>query len=145
MQGYIGRDDLTQKALVKIENKIFYCTGDVAYMNDRGEFFVTGRIDDTIKYRGFRINLLDIDSYMSKVPYIKDAVTVAIPDELIENTTVCFMILSIDKKVKAVKEDLKKYLLEYQIPEKIVFVKDFPINANGKVCKKTLRQMAQEL
>jgi acyl-coenzyme A synthetase/AMP-(fatty) acid ligase len=86
---------------------------------------------------------LDIDSYIAKLAYIQDVVTIAIPDEIKENITYSHIILRQEYRDKIspkdIKFDLKSILLDYQIPEHFVFVEHFPTNVSGKVCKKTLK------
>lgn len=141
MDSYINNEDKTKESIVMINDKSYYRSGDIAFQDDKGEYYITGRLDDTIKYRGFRINLLDIDSYITKLSYVDHCCTVAIPHEQFENTTHCFVISTKDITSKLIKEDLKKHLLEYQIPTKFYFVDDFPVNNSGKICKKELQKI----
>lgn len=139
MKGYVNNKEQTDKTLIEFNNDVFYRSGDLAFRDQDGEFYIVGRADDTIKYRGFRINLLDIDSYITRIPYVQDSVTIAIPNEATENQTLGFIILKDQKPVKELKKDLGSLLLDYQIPEKIIFVDSYPTNTSGKVCKKTLK------
>lgn len=139
MKGYANNEEMTKNVIVEFEGKKYYRTGDISYQNAANEFFIVGRMDDTIKYRGYRINLLDIDSYIQKLSYIEHAVTFAIPNELTQNTTICYIKLKEEKDIKTIKKDMSEFLLDYQIPEKIMIVDSFPTNDNGKICKKTLR------
>ena len=142
MNEYINNPQKTAEAIIVIDDVAYYKTGDLSYRNDNNEFFITGRLDDTIKYRGYRINLLDIDSYIAKLPYVEDVTTVAIADEIKENITVSYIILkkTTNEEIvtSRVKQDLKNIIVDYQIPEKIRFISKFPINTSGKVCKKQL-------
>ncbi|MFK5915179.1 MAG: AMP-binding protein [Woeseiaceae bacterium] len=142
MSLYINNPEKTSEVIINIAGVDYYKTGDLAYKNESNEFFITGRLDDTIKYRGYRINLLDIDSYITKLPYVEDVTTIAIADEIKENITVSFIILkiNIDEKISVsrIKQDLKEVIVDYQIPEKIRFTEKFPINISGKVCRKQL-------
>ncbi len=144
MREYINNSDQTQKTLVQFQGETFYRSGDLAFRSENNDFFVVGRADDTIKYRGFRINLLDIDSYITRIPYVQDSVTIAIPSEATENQTIGFIILKEQKSVKEVKTDLASLLLDYQIPEKIIFVEKYPTSISGKVCKNTLKSQYLE-
>lgn len=144
MKEYINNPEQTREVLVEINGQTYYRTGDLAFRSESNNFFVVGRTDDTIKYRGFRINLLDIDSYITRIPYVQDSVTVAIPHEESENQTLGFIMLKDVKTVKELKEDLSKLLLDYQIPEKIIFVDKYPTNNSGKVCRKTLKEQYLE-
>jgi acyl-coenzyme A synthetase/AMP-(fatty) acid ligase len=140
LKEYINNPEQTQKSLVKLNEETFYKSGDLAFRTEDDQYFVVGRNDDTIKYRGFRINLLDIDSYITRLPYVQDSVTIAIPNELTENQTIGFIILKEEKTLKEVKQDMAKLLLDFQIPEKIFFVKSYPTNVSGKVDRKALRE-----
>ena len=139
MKEYVNNPEQTAQVLVDFENERFYRTGDLAFISDAGDFYIVGRADDTNKYRGYRIDLLDIDSYITRLPYVQDSVTIAIPNETKENQTIGFVILKEKKTVKEMKQDLSKLLLDYQIPEKILFIDKYPINSSGKVCRKTLK------
>src|SRR5690606_36604045 len=113
MLGYVNNLEKTQEALINFEGPLYYRTGDIAFEDEKGQVYITGRMDDTIKYKGYRINLLDIDSYVGKLAFVKDSVTVAIPDEISENKTICFLICSEKFKVSEIKKQMKKYLLDY--------------------------------
>ncbi len=141
MSGYINDPQKTGSVFIEIDGRTYYRTGDLAYKNENNEVFVVGRLDDTIKYRGYRINLLDIDSYVAKLKCVQDVTTIAVPDEIKENITVCFIILSEGGgglTAKGLKAELSELLVDYQIPEKIIFTDKFPVNVSGKVCKKQL-------
>jgi amino acid adenylation domain-containing protein len=139
LKEYINNPEQTKTAIVEFQGKRFYKTGDLAFMDEKGDYYIVGRNDDTIKYRGFRINLLDVDSYILKVPYVQDCATIAIENESGENQTVAFMILKEIKTVKEIKKDLALVLLDFQIPEKIIFVESYPTNISGKVDRKALK------
>ncbi len=59
--GYLGRDDLTVKVLIKIDGKIFYRTGDLVRMDHNGLLHYQGRKDHQIKLHGQRIELGEIE------------------------------------------------------------------------------------
>lgn len=140
MNEYVNNPEKTSEALIELDGSVFYRTGDISFVDEIGQYYITGRMDDTIKYRGYRINLLDIDSYVSRLEYVQDCTTIAIPDDLKENLTVCYVILNSEQKIEKIKEDLSEILLDYQIPEKFIFTDKFPVNVSGKVCKKQLKE-----
>ena len=139
MREYANDPQRTQEVFLNFDGHKYSRTGDLAYQNKRGDYFIVGRVDDTIKYRGYRINLLDIDSYILNLEFIDNAVTFAVENELTQNTTICYIKLKEEKTTKEIKAAMNDFLLDYQIPEKIVIVDSFPLNDNGKICKKTLK------
>lgn len=144
MKEYAKEPEKTAGVFIEVEGKKYYRTGDIGYQSESGDFFITGRMDDTIKYRGYRINLTDVDSYIQTLSYVENAVTVAVENELTQHTTICYLQLKEDKALGDIKKDMMEILLEYQIPEKIISVDSYPTNDNGKICKKTLRQQYKE-
>lgn len=146
MCGYKGDPEKTKNVLFDLDGEVFYKTGDIAYKDEGGEYYIVGRLDDTIKYRGYRINLLDINSYISKLEYVDDVVTIAIPDEIRENLTISFVILNdVNILEEKLRSDLADLILDYQIPEKIHFLKSYPTNTSGKVSKKDLIKLYNEM
>jgi acyl-coenzyme A synthetase/AMP-(fatty) acid ligase len=145
MKGYANDPEKTKEVLIDFEGQTYYRTGDISYQSENEEFFIVGRMDDTIKYRGYRINLLDVDSYIQTLDYVDHAVTFAIPNELTQNTTICYIKLKEDRELKSIKKDMAQIMLDYQIPSKILLVDSFPLNDNGKICKKTLKSYHLEV
>ncbi|CAF4265457.1 unnamed protein product, partial [Adineta steineri] len=54
---YLGRDDLTAKALVEIDGQLFYRTGDLVRIGSEGLIYYIGRNDYQVKLHGQRIEL----------------------------------------------------------------------------------------
>ncbi|GAA2401667.1 non-ribosomal peptide synthetase [Actinomadura vinacea] len=79
--GYVNREDLTRRRFVPdfldIEHNAsgrIYRTGDLGRVNTDGEIEYLGRIDTQVKIRGYRIELAEIESVLSEVPGIAQAV-----------------------------------------------------------------------
>lgn len=146
MSEYKNNPTATEAATGHLEGELFYRTGDVAFMDEQGEVYIVGRMDDTIKTRGYRVNLTDIDSYVARLSYIQDAATIAVPDEVKENEIVCFAIVNsgVDVDIPTLRKGLREVLIDHQMPGKILLVEGFPTNDSGKVCKKQLRTMYDE-
>lgn len=58
------------------KNSRFYKTGDIVVMNENGTLNFVGRNDQQIKWNGNRIELNEIDSILSKHPFIETSCTV---------------------------------------------------------------------
>ena len=141
MSGYLHNAEKTAEALVMIEGKTYYKSGDVVFENEAGNYFIVGRKDDTIKVTGYRVNLSDIDSYILQLSHISNVATVAIENTTSENDLVSYMILGDGTiSAKEIKTSLKKIMPGYQIPKYIEIVDSFPLNNSGKICKLTLKQ-----
>jgi len=139
MKGYKNNPDKTDEAIVEINHELYYRTGDLAFLDINDNCYVIGRKDDTVKVSGFRVNLSDVDSYIHRLKYVKDSVTICIEHEEKPNYLVSFIALNKDKKTSnELRDELKNLLPSFQIPKYIELVADFPLNHSGKVCKETL-------
>lgn len=140
MKEYVSNPTRTAEALIEIDGETYYKTGDIATIDHKGEYYIVGRLDDTIKRRGFRINLQDIDSYIHKIESVIECATISISNEMHENEIVTFLQLK-DNDLLNVKREFKNILTTYQTPDKIFAIENFPINNSGKICKKTLKEI----
>ena len=115
-----------------------YLKGDLGYCEE-GKLYYIGRKDKQIKYRGFRVELLEIESVLNKMDIVERAfVTVSKNEDRSIKKIVAFVIKKDESiSIKQIKEDLKETLPEYMIPV-IRIVNYFPINANGKIDEKKL-------
>lgn len=135
--GYIGK--LSKNSFINYNGKKAYLTGDLGYIKN-GILYCKGRKDNQIKFKGYRIELTDIEKNLQDLDYIDNAVAVANTNKegkvlniiafvrLKENTT---------KTELEIKKDLQEKIPEYMCP-KIKIIKEFPLNANGKCDKKRL-------
>jgi acyl-CoA synthetase (AMP-forming)/AMP-acid ligase II len=140
MDGYFRDPEQTRSVFRTIGGERYYATGDLAFRGKSGDYFIQGRLNDTIKKRGFRVNLLDIDSYMQKVDCVQDCATIAVPDDLTENRLVAYVVLKPGESGDELRSRLKGILVDYQMPDEFRFVNGLPLNSSGKVCRKTLRE-----
>ena len=140
MNGYKNNIEKTNEAIVRIKDKDFYRTGDLAFSDEHGNCYVQGRIDDTVKVSGFRVNLSDIDSYIQKFNYVKDSVTICIENEEKPNFLVSFVAKE-EKGISSeeIRSDLKELLPSFQMPKFIELIDSFPLNHSGKVDKDALK------
>lgn len=144
MDSYINNPTATDKAIVEIEGIRYYKTGDLAFYNSNGDFFITGRNDDTIKVSGQRVNLSDIDGYVQKLDDIKSCATIAIEDKVRGAFLVLFIVPFRQKTKKETFDSLREILPRHQLPQDILILEKLPINNSGKICKKTLKHLFLE-
>lgn len=118
-----------------------YRTGDVGYIED-GYLFCKGRMDNQIKFNGYRIELFEIENLLNNISYIKQCAVVAKKDPSgIVKMIKAYAVSDIEIDPAAVKEELGKSLPPYMIPKIIKQMDVLPTNANEKVDRKLLAQM----
>jgi hypothetical protein len=130
--GYLGRDDLTAKALVNINSELFYRTGDLVRMDHNGFLHYQGRKDHQIKLHGQRIELGEIERCL-----LNTSISACIVIKWGDDHLVAYVQSSnIDEK--QLREHCQSHLPPHMVPSKFMVLDKLPVNANGKVDRKVL-------
>ncbi len=143
MMGYHNDSELTKKALttdprLSSVNRLVYRTGDLAY-SEEGVVYLKGRIDGLVKIRGYRIHPDEISKALDTCPGVVASAAVAYGAQS-EAALAVFLQLEKDSDLLApqVEAFLRSKVPEYMIPDRIVFIDEFPLNQSGKIDKKVL-------
>lgn len=135
--GYIG--DVQNNSFFEYNGKKAYLTGDLGYMKN-GMLYYKARKDKQIKFKGYRIELTDIEENLQELDYMDKAVVIknANKEDKVFNI-MAFVSLkeNVTKTELEMIQDLQKKIPEYMCP-KIKIIKDFPLNTNGKCDEKRL-------
>ena len=134
--GYL---DLNSNDYYKEKNTNCYKTKDIGLINNN-YLYCKGRLDNQIKYQGYRIELEDIENNLLKIKGIKEAVAVA---KYKDNTNIvklikAFIVLDNNITEHEIKKELSKLIPNYMIPKTIVIIDKIPTNNNGKYDRKKL-------
>jgi len=113
-------------------NESLYKTKDNGYWNEEGDLVIVGRIDDQIKFHGYRIELQEISARLISHHLIKDAVTIT---SLINDKQVliAYYVSDQDLSVGVIREYLARFLPYYMLPQHFIKITRIPLNDNGKV------------
>lgn len=115
-----------------------YKTGDLGYIKNN-KIYCKGRLDNQIKYKGYRIELNDIKNNILKINGVIDAEVIAkYTEDNIVKSIKAFVVL--DRSVD-IKDELRKLLPSYMIPKSIKVLDKLPINNNGKIDRKALYKL----
>ncbi|CAF3923978.1 unnamed protein product, partial [Adineta steineri] len=131
--GYLERDDLTAKVLININEQIFYKTGDLVHMDNKGLIHYVGRKDYQIKLHGQRIELGEIERCLLKVPSISTCVVMKWNDDYL-----VAYVQNSDINEQELREHCQSHLPPHMIPSVFIILEKLPLNANGKVNRKLL-------
>lgn len=138
-KGYINDEELTMKKFITdVKGERWYRTGDRGMRWADGTIEFLGRMDTQVKIRGHRIELGEIESVLKSFWGIKEAVVVAQGDKYHKELVAFYLGEYIAEN--EIEGYLKLHLPEYSIPNSIIRLENFPLNANGKVDRKSLAE-----
>jgi len=150
--GYWADPEKTKKMCVpntfqpNFEEKM-YRTGDLVQLAEDGNYYFLGRRDSMIKSRGYRIELGEIESALLSHPAVKEAVAVAIADDIVGSRIRA--VVAFHDGVSLAPAELQHYcgtrIPMYMIPEAIDFRPELPKTSTGKVDRAQLAQESQQL
>ncbi len=142
MKGYWKNPEATAKVLVDG----WYHTGDQAYQDEEGFFYLMGRKDDLLKVGGHRINPQEIEDTLMKSGMFIEAVVVDVPDKLLGNKLV---ILAVPINGECSKNKVLVYcadkLPKYKMPSDLKFMRTLPKKTSGKIDRNFCRDLYKQL
>ncbi len=117
------------------ENNRIYHTGDLAIRDDRGLLFFEGRKDFQVKRMGHRIELEEIDGHVLSIEGVRMACSI-----YDENTQKLCTFYTGEVDRNTIRKNLRKKLPVYMLPNRIVDLKEIPINKNGKIDRNRIKE-----
>ncbi|WP_069868466.1 non-ribosomal peptide synthetase [Streptomyces malaysiensis] len=136
--GYLGRPGLTAGRFVADpfagDGSRMYHTGDLARRTLDGDLEFTGRADDQVQLKGFRVELGEVEAAVRELPGVVDAaVTVAdTGDHLVAHI--------VGRVPRDITGPLSAKLPAHMVPGRILPVEALPLTVNGKLDRKALAE-----
>lgn len=146
--GYAGDPALTQQRFVWLAHEgrqaRTYRTGDLVRRDEAGDLVFVERLDDQIKRRGFRFSLREIDEDLLSIPGVRQAKTVKVDAPGVTCRVCSFVALDdpSEQGQQRVRAGLAELAPAFRLPNQIITLAAFPLNANGKIDVTQLRRMA---
>ncbi len=145
--------DYNQKLYKKMKEEIiegYVSLGDTVEIDDEGYVWYRGKGEDIIKSSGYRIGADEIETAIKEHEAVDDAGVVGAPHPVRGEDVVAFVVL---KQGYKGDEEMKKKLLEflstkiakYKLPREIFFVDSLPRHTTGKLLRRELKKLAQEM
>ena len=143
MKGYYKMPEATAAA---IDKDGWLHTGDLALRTPEGNYKITGRLKDMIIRGGENIYPKELEEFIYTNDKVKDVQVIGIPDEQYGEEIMAVVILKDGESMT--EEEMKDYfrarMAKHKCPKYVDFVKEFPMNAAGKILKYKMREDAQK-
>ncbi|KAI4241871.1 MAG: hypothetical protein L6R40_004270 [Gallowayella cf. fulva] len=147
-QGYLHNPAGTKNALT---DDGYFKTGDVGYQDADGNFFITDRVKELIKYNGFQVPPAELEGLLVSHPKIDDAAVLGIYDEDQATEVPRAYIVPAPGVEGGTKtaEDIVAWLAAKVANHKrlrggVRFVDEIPKSPSGKILRRVLKARAQE-
>lgn len=128
----------------------WYKTGDVGFIDEDKNIFITDRVKELIKYNGFQVAPAQLEGLLLSHPAVNDVAVIGIYSEerATELPRAYIVLASGYKESQPLKEELSAWLSAKVAPYKqlrggIWFIKEIPKSTAGKVLRRVLSEEAK--
>jgi 4-coumarate--CoA ligase len=147
-KGYLNNPEGTANAF---DEEGYFKSGDVGYVDDKGNFYITDRLKELIKYKGFQVAPAELEGILLDHPEIDDVAVIGVYDaDQATEVPRAYIVLKPGGKQGTDKEDeIAKWLTTRVANHKrlrggVRFLKEIPRNASGKILRRMLTAKVKE-
>ncbi len=143
MKGYYKMPKATEQT---IDKDGWLHSGDIACRTEDGYYKITGRLKDMIIRGGENLYPREIEEFYLTHKKVRDVQVVGVPDKRYGEECCAWIIIK-DGEISD-EAEMRKYgedhMAKHKVPRYFHFVKEFPMNAAGKILKYKMRESAIE-
>ncbi len=143
MKGYYKMPKATEQT---IDADGWLHSGDICCRTPDGYYKVTGRLKDMIIRGGENLYPREIEEFYLTHEKVRDVQVVGVPDQRYGEEACAFIIINkgMESSVEEMREYGSSHMSKHKVPRYFIFVKEFPMNAAGKILKYKMREDAVE-
>jgi fatty-acyl-CoA synthase len=141
MRGYYNNPEATREV---IDEAGWIHTGDMAVMDEKGYFRITGRIKDMIIRGGENIYPREIEEFLYTHPKISDAQVIGVPSKKFGEEVAVWIKLKEGQSAtpEEIQEFCRQQIAHYKVPRYIKFIDEFPMTVTGKIQKFKMKEIS---
>jgi long-chain acyl-CoA synthetase len=142
MKGYLNMPTETANAI----RDSWLFTGDIAYMDEDGYFFIVDRKKELIKPSGYQVWPREVEEVITENPKVLEVGVAGIPDAYRGETVKAWVVLKPGETMTAdeVKAWCKERMAAYKVPTQVEFRTELPKTTVGKVLRRELVRQDRE-
>lgn len=138
MLGYLNN----QKATDEMLTDGWIRTGDIGYYDDDGFFYITDRLKELIKVKGFQVAPAELEEILRSHPDITDAAVVGVSHEKNGEAPRAFVIKRPESQIS--EQDIQTFVSEKVVDYKhleggVQFLESIPKNTTGKILRREIK------
>jgi acetyl-CoA synthetase len=131
--------------------KFKYFAGDGAHVDEDGDIWLLGRVDDVMNVSGHRLSTTEIESVLVSNPIVAEAAVVGAADETTGQAVVAFVILKHNQEDAQTSEEASALLRAHVAkeigalarPRQVFIVSELPKTRSGKIMRRLLQDVAE--
>jgi acyl-CoA synthetase (AMP-forming)/AMP-acid ligase II len=135
MKGYLNRPEATAQTITPDG---WLHTGDIAYVDEDGDFYIVDRLKELIKYKAYQVAPAELEAVLLSHPAVADVAVIPSPDDEAGEVPKAFVVL----KGPATPDELMTYVAVRVAPYKKVrrleIIEQIPKSATGKLLRRVL-------
>ena len=125
-----------------------YFVGDGARMDEEGDYWLLGRVDDVMNVSGHRISTIEVESALVHHPAVAEAAVVGMADPVTGQAIVAYVTLRdgtapSEALGREVREHVGTVISPIARPHVVHFTPDLPKTRSGKIMRRLLRDVAE--
>lgn len=139
MKGYLNNPQATEQSILPDG---WLRTGDIAHFDDDGFMFITDRLKELIKFKGFQVAPAELEAHLVTHPAIADAAVIGKPDAEAGEVPMAFVVTAPGHDTPAladIQSHLSGRLAHYKQVQALEIVDEIPKSASGKILRRFLR------
>jgi len=146
LQGYYNRPEATAAAL----KDGWFRTGDLFRQDERGYFYIVGRLKDMIRRAGENIAAREVEAVLRGMPEVVEAAAVPVPDETRGQEVKAYIVLKpgvmpADLPPERLIAFCEANLAKFKVPRYIAYIEKLPKTPSEKIAKQVLVQGVADL
>jgi crotonobetaine/carnitine-CoA ligase len=143
--GYYNNPEATAKAL----RGGWFHTGDLFRQDERGYFYIVGRLKDMIRRSSENIAAREVEAVLNSIPVVLESAAVPVPDEVRGEEVKAYVVLrdgtnGDDAMLEQIVKSCQAQLARFKVPRYYTFRTELPKTASLKVAKQGLLASARE-
>ncbi|XP_033332021.2 uncharacterized protein LOC117223704 [Megalopta genalis] len=142
MKGYLNNEAATREMM----HEDWLKTGDIAYHDEENFFYVTDRLKELIKVKGFQVAPAELEALLRTHPDVEEAAVIGVPDARHGEVPKAFVLTKkgAAPKPEQLQDFIKGKVASYkELLGGVTFVDNIPKNSSGKILRIQLRNMSK--
>jgi acetyl-CoA synthetase len=126
-----------------------YFAGDGARIDEDGDFWLLGRVDDVMNVSGHRISTIEVESALVDHPAVAEAAVCGRADQVTGQAIVAYVTLRGGREgsvemMEELRDHVARKIGPIAKPANVVFTPELPKTRSGKIMRRLLRDVAEQ-